>query len=130
MTGHGYSTITETLAAAGAATGFTVYRHATHSDAFFTRSDNAAFAEAGVPAHTLSTGFVYPDYHQPGDHWEKLDFPHLEKVARLVTLGTLMLADSAEPPRWNSDNPRTERFRKAAEALRTQQKRLSRPLLE
>jgi Zn-dependent M28 family amino/carboxypeptidase len=118
MTGHGYSTITETLAAAGEAAGFTVYRHDPNSDAFFTRSDNAAFAESGIPAHTLSTGFVYPDYHQPGDHWEKLNYAHMEKVARLVTVGALMLAESGEAPRWNSENPRTERFRKAAEALR------------
>jgi Zn-dependent M28 family amino/carboxypeptidase len=113
MTGHGYSTITQTLMAAGQETGFTVYRHDPNSDAFFTRSDNAAFAEAGIPAHTLSTGFQFPDYHQPGDHWEKLNFPHMAGVARLVTLGVLMLADSSEVPAWNGDNPRTERFRKA-----------------
>jgi hypothetical protein len=113
MTGHGYSTITDTLTAAGQQTGFTVYRHDPNSDAFFTRSDNAAFAEAGVPAHALSTGFGYPDYHEPGDHWEKLNFPHMEGVTRLVTLGMLMLADSVEPPAWNADNPRTLPFRVA-----------------
>ena len=34
---------------------------------FFERSDNIAFAERGIPAHTLSTFNLHADYHQPSD---------------------------------------------------------------
>jgi hypothetical protein len=113
MTGFGYSTLTPTLVAAGERLGISVSRHEKNSDAFFTQSDNAAFAEKGIPAHTLSTGYLFPDYHRPGDHWDKLDYPHMEKVARLVTLGALMVADAADPPRWDDADPRARRFRDA-----------------
>ena len=117
LTGHGYSTMTETLTAAAEKTGMAIYKHEPNSDDFFTRSDNISFAEKGIPAHTLSAAYLYDDYHQPGDHWEKLDYGHLEKITRLVTLGMLMLADSMEVPNWNVENPRTERFREAAKTL-------------
>ena len=110
LTGFDYSTIGETLAAAGRQLGITVYKHEKNSDAFFNRSDNFSLAEKGIPAHTLATGFLFPDYHQPGDHWDKLDYPHLEKITRLITLGLLNLADAPQPPHWNPDNPRAKRF--------------------
>lgn len=31
------------------------------------------FANLGVSARTLSLALNYPDYHRPGDHWDKLD---------------------------------------------------------
>src|ERR1022692_2439024 len=33
------------------------------ADAFFGRSDNATFADAGIPSTTLSVSYVFPDYH-------------------------------------------------------------------
>jgi Zn-dependent M28 family amino/carboxypeptidase len=114
MTGYSYSTVTDVVREAGRLTGIEVYRHDPNSDRFYTQSDNIAFAERGIPAHTLSTGYLYPDYHQPGDHWDKLNYPHLEKATRLVLLSALMLADSAERPRWNAENPSTERYREEA----------------
>ena len=38
----------------------------------FFASDNAAFARAGVVAHSISAGTLHDDYHQPGDEFEKL----------------------------------------------------------
>ena len=55
------------------------------------------------------------DYHKVGDEWQKLDYDNMAKVARAVALGVYRLADSAEAPRWNRQNPRTDRFIRARE---------------
>ena len=90
-----------------------VYKHPANSDAFFRRSDNQSLADLGVPAHTVSVSYLFPDYHGAGDHWEKIDYANLERVARAVGLGLLALADEAQEPRWDEQNPKTERFVKA-----------------
>ena len=46
----------------------------------FFASDNAAFARAGVVAHSISAGTLHDDYHQPGDEFEKIDTAHMTKV--------------------------------------------------
>ena len=38
----------------------------------------------------------------------------MAKVDRMVALGLLSIANSAEAPQWNADNPKTESYRKAA----------------
>ena len=78
---------------------------------------NMANADAGVPAHTLSVGYVFPDYHQPGDEWPKLDYENMAKVDRTVALGVFRLADSLGVPVWNEATPKTERYVKAQKAL-------------
>ena len=113
LTGFDYSDIPATFKAAGELTGITVYKHEQNSDAFFPRSDNQALADQGVPAHTLCTAFVYPDYHGVGDHWEKIDYANMEKVDRMVALAVIMIADNIEAPRWNEANPKTARYLKA-----------------
>lgn len=40
---------------------------------FFERSDNIAFAERGVPAPTLSSFKLHPDYHRPSDDLSRID---------------------------------------------------------
>ena len=62
------------------------------SDSFFARSDNQAFADAGIPAHTLSVGYVFPDYHQAGDEWPKIDYENMAKVTRGIVAGLLNIA--------------------------------------
>ncbi len=47
---------------------------------FYERSDNIAFARIGIPAHTLSSFGLHPDYHSPDDEVERIDFEHLETV--------------------------------------------------
>ena len=69
-------------------------------------------AEVGVPALTLSIGMA-PDYHLPGDEWQKLDYDNMAKLARAAALGVYRLADSAEAPHWNGQNPQTERYMRA-----------------
>jgi Zn-dependent M28 family amino/carboxypeptidase len=113
LTGFDYSDIGAILEAAGKLTGIKVYKHEQNSDAFFDRSDNQALADQGVPAHTLCTAFVYPDYHGVGDNWEKIDYANMEKVDRMVVLALVMIANNSEAPKWNEANPKVARYVKA-----------------
>ena len=110
LTGFDYTDIAATFAKAGAVTGVQVIKHERNSDAFFGRSDNATFADAGIPSTTLSVSYVFPDYHQPGDEWQKLDYDNLAKVDVTVALGVLEMANSAQAPQWNKQNPKTARY--------------------
>lgn len=118
LTGFDYSTVGETFKAAGEALGVKVYKHPTKSDLFFRRSDNQSLADLGVPAHTLGVAFEFPDYHGAGDHWDKIDYANLEKIARLVAFGLLALANDAEAPKWNEQHPNAARFIEAWKARR------------
>ena len=115
MTGFDFSDMGTIYAEAGKAVGVKVTKHPRNSDAFFGRSDNQALADLGVPAHTLCTAFVYPDYHRPADHWDKLDYPNMEKVIRMVALGTWMVAQSEREPAW-STNPKAARYAAARQS--------------
>lgn len=50
---------------------------------FYYRSDHYNFAKNGIPVIFYFRG-VHPDYHQPGDDVEKIEFEALKKVAQLV----------------------------------------------
>lgn len=113
LTGFDFSDVGAIFKAAGELTGVNVYKHAQNSDAFFGRSDNQALADKGVPAHTLCVAYQYPDYHGLGDHWDKIDYANMEKVARMVGVGLLMIAESETEPKWNEANPKAARYLKA-----------------
>ena len=113
VTGFDFSEVGTILEAAGKLTGIRVYKHEQNSDSFFARSDNQALADRGVPAHTLCTAFEFSDYHQPGDHWDKIDYANMEKVDRTVGLALVMIANNPEAPKWNEANPNTVRYVKA-----------------
>jgi len=117
VTGFDYSDVTSRLEHAGDAFGIRVVKDEASSDPFFARSDNQAFADAGIPAHTLSVGYVFPDYHKPGDEWPKLDYDNMAKVAQTIASAAYQIADSADVPMWNVANPKTERYVKAHNAL-------------
>lgn len=110
ITGYDYSNVTKYLEDAGKATGITIYKDNNGSDQYFVRSDNASLAEQGVPAHTLTTAFEYPDYHGVGDEWQKIDYDNMAKVDRTVALAVLNIANSAKAPEWNAENPKTKPF--------------------
>jgi Peptidase family M28 len=115
LTGFDYTDIAATFAKAGSETGVQVVKHPTKSDSFFGRSDNATFADAGIPSTTLSVSYEFPDYHQPGDEWQKLDYDNLAKVDTTVALGILAIANSDQVPQWNKENPKTARYVQARE---------------
>jgi hypothetical protein len=118
LTGFDYSTLTKFFQEAGRATGIKIYKDAQGSDAYFTRSDNAAMAEQGVPAHSLTVAFDYPDYHALGDEWQKIDYANMAKVDRMIALGLLNIANSAVAPEWEAKNPKTAPFREAQQKSR------------
>ncbi|HUB83472.1 MAG TPA: M28 family peptidase [Bryobacteraceae bacterium] len=112
VTGFDFSTLTDAVVKAGNETGLQVVKNAELNERYFAQSDNQAMADAGVPAHTLSVGYMFPDYHQAGDEWTKIDYDNLALVDRTVAVAVYEVADSSETPQWK-DLPQTERYRKA-----------------
>ena len=71
----------------------------------FQRSDQFPFALHDIPAVWWFTGF-HPDYHQPTDTVEKINFVKMAKIVRLAYLAGWALADEAQSPQFLA-NPRT-----------------------
>jgi hypothetical protein len=71
----------------------------------FQRSDQFPFALHDIPAVWWFTGF-HPDYHQPSDTVEKINFAKMAKIVRLAYLTGFAFADEAESPGFVA-NPRT-----------------------
>lgn len=117
VTGFDYSDVGAALLRAGEAEGVRVYKHPTKSDAFFSRSDNQSLADAGVPAHSAGVAFEFPDYHAVGDEWPKIDFANMTRVVRTVGRAALTIADSAQEPRWNEQEPKAARYVEAWKKL-------------
>ncbi|CAN5507961.1 hypothetical protein BH18ACI3_BH18ACI3_01810 [soil metagenome] len=59
---------------------------------FFFRSDHYHYAVNGIPIAFWFDG-VHEDYHQPGDHADKIDYTKMERVTRTIFLTMLELAD-------------------------------------
>lgn len=64
---------------------------------FFERSDNIVFAQAGIPAHTLSSFNLHNDYHQVTDHSDRIDIVHFARVAETALAAVRVLADGPAP---------------------------------
>ena len=116
-TGYDFSTMTEWFVEAGERIGVAVDHHPRNSASFFSRSDNIAFAAAGIPAHTFCAAFIFPDYHAPGDTWEKIDYDNLALVTRAIGLGLWSLANSDGVPEWNREHRMTPRYIEAWDRL-------------
>lgn len=117
LTGFDFSDVPRILKDAGQLTGVKIYKDRDASDAFFSRSDNQALADVGVPAHTLCVAFDYPDYHAVGDQWEKIDYENMAKIDDTVALALLHLASDAPPPKWNESAAPAKRYVDAAKKL-------------
>jgi Zn-dependent M28 family amino/carboxypeptidase len=113
VTGYDFSDLPVMLTASAKQAKVELQKHPKFNEPFFNASDNAAFAAAGIPAHTFCTAFQFADYHAPADHWDKLDYANMAKVTKFLASATLVLADSDRAPQWNAANPKTERYRKA-----------------
>lgn len=66
----------------------------------YTRSDHYNFAARGIPIAFLFDGF-HPDYHQPTDTVDKINFEKLTNAAKLFYLTTLRAANRERP--FNKD---------------------------
>ena len=54
-----------------------------------------------------------------GDEWPKIDYENMAKVDRAVALALFRVADSSDLPQWNAANPKTEKYVKAHQALKS-----------
>jgi Zn-dependent M28 family amino/carboxypeptidase len=111
FTGPSYSDLAARMAEPARSQGVKVYTHR-GADSFFDRSDNYAFARAGVVAHTIAVAFEFPDYHAVGDEWQKIDYANMAKVDRAVAAGLLDLADTDAAPQW-SNSKEAQPYRQA-----------------
>ena len=75
-----------------------------HSNEAMFRSDGASFLEQGIPASMMFTSW-HADYHRTGDHWDRIAYPNLARVARAAFRIILGVADLEAPLRLNVDTP-------------------------
>lgn len=120
LTGFDFSDLTPVLIDAGKRAGIVVSKDATASDKYFNLSDNEPIAKAGVPAHTLSVTYEFPDYHTVGDEWQKLDYDNMAKVDQAAGIAMLRLAQALTVPHWNAAYPAAKPYLDAAKKLHEQ----------
>lgn len=112
LTGSDYTDLQKFIQDAGKATQVSVRDETERSDYYFPDSDNFSFALQGVPATSVTTALVYPDFHAVGDEWQKIDYGNMARINETVALATLTIADSVAPPTWNVHNGKTAGFRR------------------
>src|SRR5262249_53228062 len=100
LTGFDYSDLGKILAQEALPAGVKISADPTAREDYFERSDNLLLAQGGIPATTLYVAADFPDYHQAGDEWQKIDYTNLAKVDRALALGLLRLVSDAPPPKW------------------------------
>jgi hypothetical protein len=110
VTGFDFSDVAAILKSAGDDTGIRVWKHPVNSDKYFAHSDNQALADQGIPSHTVSVAYAYPDYHGAGDHWDKIDYDNMAAVDRALALAIWKIANGTEPPKWNAQNPKAAKY--------------------
>ncbi|MEE2885841.1 MAG: M28 family peptidase [Planctomycetota bacterium] len=64
----------------------------------FYRSDHVKFAQKDIPVAFFFTGF-HPQYHRPDDTVEKINFPKLARVAKLVYSVAFEIGDADQRPK-------------------------------
>jgi hypothetical protein len=70
------------------------------ADLIGTRSDYGPFRDRRIPFLFFSTG-PHPDYHQPTDLPDRIDYVKLRKIALYVSALTWRLANDAGAPAWD-----------------------------
>jgi hypothetical protein len=106
ITGYDKSTLGPIISDALKGTDFKAYPDPYPEEKLFLRSDNATFAKAGVPAHTLSTTQIDVDsvYHTVDDEFDRIDPGHLAGIVRGIATGVrAVVAGTATPTRIPRD---------------------------
>lgn len=67
---------------------------------YYYRSDHYNFAEKGIPAAFFFSG-VHEDYHMPTDTEEKIMYPKMTRIARLIFLSAWEIANRDEALRFD-----------------------------
>jgi Zn-dependent M28 family amino/carboxypeptidase len=84
------------------------FRYDFGAEELMRRSDQWSFLRKGVPAIFFFAG-LHPDYHTPRDTPDKINYPKLEKAARLVYLTTVQLATSPARPHFVKAAPPSQK---------------------
>jgi hypothetical protein len=72
-------------------------------EGWFSRSDHYPFAVKGVPMVMFNTG-EHPDYHTANDTWDRINYPKIEKITKLIYLSAKDLANSAARPKFTRES--------------------------
>lgn len=64
-------------------------------DSLWSRSDHFWFAALHIPQVEFQTG-LHPDYHTDHDTWDRINYPKMTKIVRLVFLAADQVANSSE----------------------------------
>ncbi len=113
VTGFDFSEVGAIIKQAGDKTGINVWKHPVNSDKYFGASDNQALADQGIPAHTISVAYGFPDYHGLGDEANKIDYDNMAKVDRAVAVAIEHIANSKDAPKWDEKNPKAAKYLEA-----------------
>jgi peptidase M28-like protein len=72
-------------------------------EGWFSRSDQYPFAVKHVPMVLFNTG-EHPDYHTANDTWDRINYPKIENITRLIYLSARTLANSSSRPKFVLEN--------------------------
>jgi hypothetical protein len=99
LLGHSRSaSLTHTIEQANTAFGLTLKKVLdNNSSNMLRRSDQWPFLQKGVPAAFFHTG-LHPDYHTTGDRPERINYPKMERIVRLVHQASWNLAQQPGRP--------------------------------
>ncbi len=99
-TGWDKSDLGDLMSVGAKKVGVLIFQHPQFSgDMLYRSSDNAPFNDKKVIAHSFSAGSMHPDYHKPGDEWEKLEIKHMTLVIKGLFAGTLPIANGKVTPK-------------------------------
>ena len=73
------------------------FRYDYRGDDLIKRSDSWSFLSGGIPSLFVFAGF-HKDYHRPSDTADKINYPKLEKVVKLVYMSLMDLGDARIRP--------------------------------
>ncbi len=74
------------------------FRYDNNASNLMRRSDHWPFIQRGIPGVWVHTG-LHPDYHTIYDRPEKINYPKMEKITRLVYQTSWELANAASRPK-------------------------------
>lgn len=116
VTGLDFSEVSTIIQKAGKLTGVNIWKHPVNSDKYFAFSDNQALADRGVPAHTVSVAYDFPDYHQATDDSNKIDYENMAKINSTIAVAIEMIANNPQAPMWDAHNPKAAKYLNAWKA--------------
>jgi hypothetical protein len=94
-----------TISRANTQTNLTLhFRYDFAAEDLMRRSDQWPFLRRGIPAIFFFTG-LHPDYHTPRDTPEKINYPKLEKITRLVYMAAFQVANAPDRPHFVNSAP-------------------------